>query len=348
MKPTYPCSLCNTQFMMEKALLAHLYQTHERLKIPCDFCDREFTRFADLKRHEVASHLSFTKVHTCPLCDFSSKRRDTVGRHIENQHKVPKDKLPKIPVSVTTNLNQTTTQSATPKVALKPKGSRKRPISKEFITSSESSGNETETEERSSPSKVKTILIATPASMIRPTPPCITISDDDEPSATTTTVNEESNPAPESPPESPYLHTAAPPHNAAPTPHLDAPSPLGLLPSPRPNIRASLTPESPPKLTNPHLAVPTRPNAAPTPHLNRSPQIDLQQAPRPEPAHTATTDGAQNDEEVSNSTPPSQQPEELHHAAPTPHQRRTNATQRRSHGRGPYLNRPGSDGSSHC
>lgn len=84
-----PCEFCKLKFFDAQELKAHR-ALHRETAIKCRLCAKEYTRFADLRRHIASAHCEEFNVkpkHICGICNKIFSRADRLGRHIRCVHK---------------------------------------------------------------------------------------------------------------------------------------------------------------------------------------------------------------------------------------------------------------------
>ena len=61
-------------------------QRSKRDRIPCNLCQEDFAREADLQRHKMTVHPMAITVYVCSQCDFSVERKDKIMEHCRVRH----------------------------------------------------------------------------------------------------------------------------------------------------------------------------------------------------------------------------------------------------------------------
>ena len=91
---TYSCVVCGNQYQTKSGLKNHMGVNHPTtngcetkfLNFFCDIsgCDAKFSFKSDLERHKLKHQDS--KVFSCDVCDFSTKRKSDLTRHKKLKH----------------------------------------------------------------------------------------------------------------------------------------------------------------------------------------------------------------------------------------------------------------------
>ena len=61
-------------------------QRSKRDRVPCNLCQEDFAREADLQRHKMDAHGMAIAVYVCTQCDFSVERKDKIMEHCRMKH----------------------------------------------------------------------------------------------------------------------------------------------------------------------------------------------------------------------------------------------------------------------
>ncbi|KAF2721580.1 hypothetical protein K431DRAFT_284727 [Polychaeton citri CBS 116435] len=81
------CDKCGKLFQRSYNLKAHMetHDPHRSQPHVCQYagCSKRFVRRTDLLRHEQSVHVK-AKNYSCPLCDSSFARKDTLRRHVDD------------------------------------------------------------------------------------------------------------------------------------------------------------------------------------------------------------------------------------------------------------------------
>ncbi|XP_033231800.1 zinc finger protein 98-like [Belonocnema kinseyi] len=91
--PLFGCKFCGKQFTRTHYLSRHVKRVHlksntqtSKSTYKCDKCSRSYNWPYGLKRHKLLEHGSVTPQFTCDICEFKTKRKDTLSFHIISKH----------------------------------------------------------------------------------------------------------------------------------------------------------------------------------------------------------------------------------------------------------------------
>ena len=89
----FPCEECDKAFVTITELKTHIINAHtDEVAYPCSHCTVQFMSRNSLKRHIIFEHPDKTnceikiKWHECGTCEFKSKRKDGLRKHMKNIH----------------------------------------------------------------------------------------------------------------------------------------------------------------------------------------------------------------------------------------------------------------------
>ncbi|OXA45230.1 Zinc finger imprinted 3 [Folsomia candida] len=77
------CDLCPQTFLTKNGLQGHIRVAHEnRRNYPCAFCDKRFSKSANLRSHVEAIHVTNKeRIHSCDKCEYRSHSKHNLTRH---------------------------------------------------------------------------------------------------------------------------------------------------------------------------------------------------------------------------------------------------------------------------
>jgi len=87
---TFICPVCDLKYQSKSALKNHMNTTHDddgkEMKFSCDVgnCQAKFMYKSDFERHKVKHDID--KFFSCEMCNFSTKRKSDLMRHIKLKH----------------------------------------------------------------------------------------------------------------------------------------------------------------------------------------------------------------------------------------------------------------------
>ena len=104
----FSCNLCDKKFSRESSLSNHKEKSHSS-KLKCDYCEKEYVCKKNLDKHILKDHTknkiessngSFMllhqteriiqkRYHFCQQCDYKSRWKRDVARHVERKHRQP-------------------------------------------------------------------------------------------------------------------------------------------------------------------------------------------------------------------------------------------------------------------
>ena len=71
------------------SLNAHKRAVHDNVAVICDLCDKIFDNKTKLNSHKSKVHNKDKKKDIkCDYCDYTTKRKDVLKSHIENNHQL--------------------------------------------------------------------------------------------------------------------------------------------------------------------------------------------------------------------------------------------------------------------
>lgn len=90
----FPCDFCDFQFNRRSNLKKHIERVHLKINIPvenkqhyCQECEKGFGSNCDLQRHISGVHCK-ERPFACHLCDYQSNRKSNLSRHLHCKHEL--------------------------------------------------------------------------------------------------------------------------------------------------------------------------------------------------------------------------------------------------------------------
>ncbi|XP_033231831.1 zinc finger protein 682-like [Belonocnema kinseyi] len=88
-KPQFICDFCGYESNMKRPLVRHMISRHlpiSKSRHKCDKCSRSYGSSDSLYQHKRLEHAAVIPQFTCDFCDFISKRKQDLSKHINSKH----------------------------------------------------------------------------------------------------------------------------------------------------------------------------------------------------------------------------------------------------------------------
>ena len=85
-KPQFPCQKCSYIAKEKGDLKTHFKSVHEKIRIKCEICDKDFARGPGLILHRQKVHEGIDKSAQCSICEQKLASKGKLKRHINDIH----------------------------------------------------------------------------------------------------------------------------------------------------------------------------------------------------------------------------------------------------------------------
>ena len=77
---------CNVSFDSRESYVLHCEVEHLEKNWECPLCSQRFKRKRDWQRHKRETHGTNVKVFNCNKCEFTTKRKGNLNKHLNRKH----------------------------------------------------------------------------------------------------------------------------------------------------------------------------------------------------------------------------------------------------------------------